>query len=148
MPVDIFLSIILSACVATYCLLTVALWAPGVGLPRLDFSKVLGKFMYGPSYDGKQPYFGGMASIYMNGIVFALMYSTIMAGYLPGPAVIKGGIWGFILFLVSGLWFVPNFLKEGYFLSNVHERAWVTSLIVHVAYGLVVGWLAPVHPLI
>ena len=144
MPLDTFLVIILSGLLGSYVLLTLALWMPGVGLPRLDFAKVMSNFMYGETYDGKPPYIAGVIAVYLNGVFFALLYATVIAQYLPGIPLLRGAIWGVILFAVSGLWFVPHFLKEGYFISHVHKQAWISSVIVHAAYGVILGWLCPI----
>lgn len=148
MPLETFVVIILSGLLGSYGLLTLALWLPGMGLPRLDFAKAMSMFMYGESYDGNPPYISGVAAVYLNGIFFALLYATFFAHYLPDlHPLLRGGIWGVILFTISGLWFVPHFLKEGYFLSHIHKHAWIGSLIVHTAYGVMVGWLCPVEAL-
>jgi hypothetical protein len=49
-----------------------------------------------------------------------------------------------MLFVVSGVFFQPVFLKLGPFLIKAHPLGWLTSLIVHGIFGLVCGWLAPV----
>lgn len=139
-----FIVTILAGILATYGLIITALWMPGLKLPRLDFSKVMAGYCYGESFDGKPPYFAGQAVIYMNGIFFAVLFATVIGHYLPGLPLLRGAIWGVILWAVSGLVFVPHFLKEGYFLAKVHKQAWLSSLLCHGAYGLILGWLSPI----
>ena len=82
-----------------------------------------------------------------NGIVFALLYSSVAAKYLPaigGYEFTKGIIYGEILFVLAGLIYVPIFFRIGFFAVKAHPFAWTTSALVHGIFGLIVGWLAPV----
>ncbi len=144
MQLDFLVVAVLAGILATYGLLVMALWAYRLGLPRLDFSRAMAELTYGQSFEGAPPYWAGQAVIYMNGVFFALLYATVVAQYLPGPPLLRGAIWGIILFLASGLFYVPLYLREGFFLSHIHRFAWVTSLMVHGIYGLVLGWLSPI----
>ena len=144
MQLDIFGSVILAGIVATYGLLIMALWAYRIGLPRLDFSRAMADLTYSESFDGNAPYWAGHVVIYFNGVIFALIYAAAVGEYLPGIPVMKGVIWGVILWFVSGIFFVPVYLREGFFLSGVHKNAWLSSLMVHVVYGLIIGWLSPI----
>ena len=73
------------------------------------------------------------------------MVRLIGQEYLPleqGP--LKGAAWGVILWAISGVFYVPFYLKEGFMLRHIHPMAWLTSLKVHGIYGLFVGWIAPI----
>ena len=144
MTLEFILQTTFAGFMATYMLLVMALWSHRLGLPRLDFAKVMGALTYGESFDGTPPYFAGQALVYINGIFFTLLYATVAAEYLPGTMMIKGTLWGIILYFASCLFYVPLFLREGFFLSHVHPRAWLSSAIAHGCYGLMVGWLSPV----
>ncbi len=145
MPLESIVTTIIAGIIATYGLLVMALWAGGLGLPRLDFSRAMAERTYGESFDGQAPYWAGQAVIYLNGIFFALIYATVVGRYLPGPELLRGAIWGAILWFISGVFFVPLFLKEGFFLSHIHKNAWITSAMVHGVWGLIVGWLSPIQ---
>ena len=145
MPLESIIVTIIAGIVATYGLLVMALWAGGLGLPRLDFSRAMAELTYGESFEGQAPYWAGQAVIYLNGIFFALIYATVVGKYLPGPDLLRGAIWGAILWFVSGVFFVPLFLKEGFFLSHIHKNAWATSAMVHGVWGMIVGWLSPIY---
>ncbi len=145
MPLDAIVTTIIAGIVATYGLLAMALWAYRLGLPRLDFSRAMAELTYGQSFEGQAPYWAGQAVIYLNGIFFALIYATVVAQYLPGIPIVKGAIWGVILFLISGVFSVPLFMREGFFLSHIDKNAWITSLMVHGVWGLIVGWLSPIQ---
>ncbi len=145
MPLESIIVTIIAGIVATYGLLVTALWAGGLGLPRLDFARAMAELTYGESFEGQAPYWAGQAVIYLNGIFFALIYATVVAQYLPGPDLLRGVIWGAILWFVSGVFFVPLFLKEGFFLVHVDKNAWATSAMVHGVWGMIVGWLSPIY---
>ena len=145
MPLESIVITIIAGIIATYGLLIMALWAFRLGLPRLDFSRAMAELTYGESFEGQAPYWAGQAVIYLNGIFFALIYATVVARYLPGPDLVKGVIWGGILFVMSGVFYVPLFLREGFFLSHIHKNAWITSAMVHGVWGMIVGWLSPIY---
>ena len=145
MDLEFLVTVIIAGIIATYGLLVMALWAFRLGLPRLDFSRAMTELTYGQSFEGPAPYWAGQAVIYMNGIFFALLYATAIGPYLPGPDLAKGVIWGAILFVISGVFYVPVILREGFFLAHVHKNAWITSAMVHGVWGLIVGWLSPIQ---
>ena len=145
MPLESMVTTIIAGIMATYCLLVMSLWAYRLGLPPLDFSRGMANLTYGESFGGEGPYWAGQAVIYLNGTFFALLYATVVAKYLPGIPIVKGAIYGVVLFVVSGVFYVPLFLREGFFLSHMHKNAWITSLMVHGIWGLIVGWLSPIH---
>lgn len=144
MPLDVFILIALAGILATYAHLVVALWAPRFGLPRIDFSAGIAELTWGETFDGNAPYWMGFAAIHMNGIVFALLYANAVGVFLPGPPVVRGIIWGGILFVLAQLIFVPIFLRGGVFGLKHHRMAWATALLVHGVYGAIVGWLCPI----
>jgi hypothetical protein len=127
-----------------YVLLIFALWAPRYGLPRLDFPRGMTQLTFGDSFEGPAPYGLGIALLLVNGILFALLYATVVGPLLPGELVVRGLIWGVILFFGAQLIFVPIFLKGGIFSLKHGPKAWITALLVHVLYGVVVGWLSPI----
>ncbi|NKB50316.1 MAG: hypothetical protein GKS02_13240 [Alphaproteobacteria bacterium] len=129
---------------AGYILLVFALWAPRYGLPRLDFPRGMTELTFGDSFEGPAPYGWGVALLHVNGIIFALLYATVVAPLLPGEPFVRGLIWGVILFFAAQIIFVPIFLKGGFFSLKHDSKAWITALIVHVLYGAVVGWLSPI----
>ena len=158
MDIEFFAMSVFAGIMGSYGLVSMALWADSLGLPRLDFSRAMANITYSRTFEedaelgaaGGQkypntPYWPGMVVLFMNGIFFALLYSSVVAQYIPleqGP--LKGATWGFILWLISGVFYVPFYLKEGFMLRHIHPMAWLTSLMVHGIYGLFVGWIAPI----
>ena len=144
MNLETFTMIALVGFLATYIHMVIALWVSSVGLPRLDFSRVIANHNFSGGYKEEPPYILGMASVHLNGIVFALIYATLVGPNLPGTDFERGLIYGAILFFFSQTLFVPIVLKDGLFLHKLHPKAWITALIVHVIYGAVLGWLCPI----
>ena len=104
----------------------------------------IAELTWGESFQGKAPYWMGFTAIHMNGIIFALLYATVAAPLLPGIPVVRGILWGGILFVAAQLFFVPIFLRGGVFGLKHHRMAWATALLVHGVYGAIVGWLCPI----
>jgi hypothetical protein len=143
MRLDFFLLAAGAGFLATYVHLVLALWAPRVGLPRLDFAKALADLTFRESFDGAPPYWLGLLAVHLNGIVFALVYAMLVGPLLPGVPLLRGLIWGAILFVASQCFFVPVFLRDGFFGVKGHRRAWITAALAHGAYGAILGWLCP-----
>ncbi|MDA0238529.1 MAG: hypothetical protein O3A84_00700 [Proteobacteria bacterium] len=147
---------ILVGILASYVLLAMALWSDSLGLPRLDFSRAMANVTYARTFEKdvgpgagvdapNTPYWPGMIVIYFNGIIFGLVFTTYVGQYLPGDAIFRGAVYGVILWAVSGVFYVPFILREGFFLSHIHPMAWFSSLIVHGMYGGVMGMFAPIR---
>ena len=145
MDLEFLIHVSIAGILATYIHLIFALWAPRYGLPRIDFPRGMTQLTFGDSFEGPAPYGWGIAVIHMNGIVFALLYATVVGPLLPvEPLVVRGLIWGGILFIGAQLIFVPFFLQDGFFGLKGHKMGWATALVVHLLYGAVLGWLAPI----
>ena len=144
MNLEFFIIVSAVGILATYVHLIFALWAPRYGLPRIDLPRGMTQLTFGDSFEGPAPYGWGIAVIHMNGIIFALLYATVVGPYLPGELVVRGLIFGGILFIAAQLIFVPIFLQDGIFGVKGHPRGWITALIIHLLYGLVLGWLSPI----
>lgn len=159
MDIEFFVMSVFAGVMGSYGLVAMSLWSDSLGLPRLDFSRAMANITYSRTFEGKDfeagagggqnlpntPYWPGMIVLFMNGIFFSLLYSSVVGNYIPIEyATLKGATWGVILWFVSGVFYVPFYLKEGFFLSKIHPLAWLTSLKVHIIYGLFVGWIAPI----
>lgn len=144
MTIDILAQIIVAGVLGTYVHLLIALWAPCLGLPRLDFPAWLANLTFGDSFEGKAPYSLGLIALHMNGIFFAFLYATAVGPLLPGPDLVKGLIYGGLLFFGSQCVFVPFFMKDGFFGSKVPGPTYLSAILVHGVFGLMYGWLCPI----
>ncbi|MBL6957432.1 MAG: hypothetical protein ISR52_00495 [Rhodospirillales bacterium] len=144
MEFEFFIVVTLTGLLATYLHLVMGQWAGRIGLPRLDFSRVMANLTYGESFEGEPSYWAGQIAVFFNGVFFAFLYATVVAPYLPGEPIVRGFLYGIILYIGSGLFFIPIYLKEGVFLSHVDSKAWIPLLMVHLIFGLVCGWLSPI----
>jgi len=144
MRFDDFIMVAAAGFLATYVHMVFALWAPRFGLPRLDFAKALAELSFGESFKGDPPYWLGLLALHLNGIVFALLYATVLGPVLPGIALVRGLLFGAILLVGSQCLFVPIFLREGFFGLKDNPRAWMTAAVVHAIYGAIIGWLCPI----
>ena len=144
MPFDTLMLIVVVGVLAAYLHLMCALWAPAIGLPPLDLSAAIAASTFAESFDGNPPWLLGFACVHANGALLALLYATTIAPLLPGPPLLRGVLWGIVLWLVAMVMFVPLVLRDGFFARKRHPRAWVTAALVHGVYGAIVGWLCPI----
>ena len=86
MDIEFFLMSVFAGIMGSYGLLSMAMWADSLGLPRLDFSRAMANLTYSRTFETEAepgakgggpntPYWPGMIVIFMNGIFFALLLS-------------------------------------------------------------------------
>lgn len=85
----------------------------------------------------------GMAAHWMNGVViFPLIYAFLVYKLLPGSPVVRGAIWGMVLWLIAQTMVMPM-MGAGFFSSGAGGMmAVVASLMGHILYGGVLGKIA------
>lgn len=85
----------------------------------------------------------GMAAHWMNGVViFPLIYAFLIYKLLPGSPVVRGAIWGLVLWLIAQVMVMPM-MGAGFFSSGAGGMmAAVASLMGHVLYGGILGKIA------
>ncbi len=143
MEFDFLLAVATVGFLATYFHLVFAVTADRVGLARLDLAKGTGMLIFGESYGGNPPHLLGFAAVHLNGIIFALVYATVVGPMMSGPNVLRGLAFGGLLYLYAQCIHVPIFMKGGLFSHKVNPRAWLTAAIAHAIYGVILGWLSP-----
>jgi hypothetical protein len=143
MKLDFLMAVATAGFLATYFHLVFALVADRVGLAKVDLAKGTGKLLFGDSYDGDPPYLLGVAAVQLNGIIFGLVYATVIGPMMAGPNVLRGLAFGGLLYLYAQCIHVPIFMKGGLFSHKVHRLAWLTTALAHVIYGIILGWLSP-----
>jgi hypothetical protein len=145
MTLEFVIHVSIAGFLATYFHLVLAAWGDKMGMARIDFSRGMTNVTFGESYEGEAPLSLGLAQIHLNGILFALLYASVVAKYIPVEnLVLKGFIFGEILWVISGLFFIPVILQGGLFGTKHHPKAWMTTAFGHGAWGVTLGWLAPV----
>jgi len=121
----------------TAVMTVVLLWAPLVGLPKLAIGELLSTFLavsvavfrVGPA--------GGWLIHGLVGIALALLYAGVFVRWLPGGPAVRGVYYGFMVFLVAQLAFMPA-VGAGVF-SRGDMPMILGSLIGHLVYGGLVG---------
>lgn len=103
---------------------------------RMDIAAMLGSMLGGS-------WAAGMAMHFMLGsVVFPAAYRSILYGWLPGSPVLRGTIWGALLWLLAQSIVMPM-MGGGAFSSQMGgAMAAMGSLIGHVIYGSLLGGIA------
>ena len=109
--------------------------APLMGV-RMDIAASLGQ-MLGGSWTL------GLVMHFINGsVIFSLLYALLLYPMLPGGPVGKGIVWGVTLWLIAQLMVVPM-MGGGIFSSKMGGMmAAAGSLVNHLLYGGLLGWIA------
>lgn len=82
---------------------------------------------------------GGWIVHFIVGILLALIYAWVFVDRLPGPPAARGAIYGALVFLVAQRLFMP-LVGAGFFAHGDLELL-IGSLLGHIVYGIVVGWI-------
>jgi hypothetical protein len=99
----------------------------------MDIAQLLGSILGGK-------WWAGMVMHFVNGaVIFPLIYAFLLHGVLPGSSAVKGITWGVALWLLAQVVVMPM-MGAGFFSGSV--MAAMGSLIGHVAYGWLLGWIA------
>ncbi len=107
---------------------------PMMGMPKMDVAAMLGKMLGGWTM--------GMLMHFVDGtIIFPLIYAYLLFRILPGPPAARGLVWGLILWLLSGIVVMPMMGAGLFGMGMGGMMSAVGSLIAHLAYGVVLGWI-------
>jgi uncharacterized membrane protein YagU involved in acid resistance len=109
--------------------------APMMTGKPMDIAGMLGQMLGGWTI--------GMVMHVINGtVIFPLAYALLLHRFLPGPPVVKGMVWGVILWLIAQLTVLPM-MGAGVFSMNAGgPKAAMASLIGHLVYGALLGSIA------
>jgi uncharacterized membrane protein YagU involved in acid resistance len=118
-----------------------ALWQvePAIGLPRIAVGHILSTFMAVSVAHLNVGIAGGWVVHFIVGILLALLYAGLFAERLPGSPVWRGAMYGVLVFVLAQCVFMP--LVGGGFFSRGDVELLLGSLLGHIAYGIVVGWI-------
>jgi uncharacterized membrane protein YagU involved in acid resistance len=82
---------------------------------------------------------GGWIAHLAFGILAALVYARFVVAHLTGPSAVRGATYGLLLFVLAQIVFMP--LVGAGFLSRGDLELLLGSLLGHLLYGIVVGWI-------
>jgi len=114
---------------------------PSIGLPTIAIGQILSTSL---GLATAQLPFGaavGWLIHFLVGMVLALVYAGLVRRRLPGGPLLSGVIYGGLVFLVAQLCFMP-LVGAGIF-SGGQLDLLAGSLLGHLVYGGVVGWVYP-----
>ena len=108
---------------------------PMMGLPKMDIAAMLGGLLGGWTI--------GMMMHFVNGtIIFPLIYAYFLFRKLPGTPLLKGAIWGVVLWALAELVVMPMMGAGIFGLKMGGAMSALGSLIGHAIYGALLGLIA------
>lgn len=125
--------IIVSGILATAVMSVIALMAPLMGMPPMDFGDMLGKrnpFM-------PIPYAAGWMMHFVVGVMFSGAYNLFAEKRLPGQPALKGILFAMLPFVLAQSVVMPM-MGVGFW-SNGNVGAVMGSFLGHVVFGAVLG---------
>ena len=104
----------------------------------MDIAALIGKMMGGSLTMG-------LVVHLMNGVViFPAVYALVVFRMLPGPPVLRGALWGVVLWLVAEAVVMPM-AGAGFFSAEIGgAMAALVALMGHLVYGALLGLVAGV----
>ena len=109
--------------------------APMMGV-HMDIAASLATMVHGPWA------IGILVHLIMGILIFPVAYEYLLRRHLPGPAPVRGMIWGGILWLMLEIFLMPM-MGAGVFGSAGPEMTGeVAALLAHLVYGGLLGWIA------
>lgn len=123
---------------ASYVLTVTAAWQAGLGLQAMDPSALM---MQSLNRAHPEPVYGiltGHLYHYLNGIALALVYYVLFQPWLPGSWLIRGVLYGLVVFLAADVVISPLATGSGIFFSTTPTPLLTTasSLVPHLAFGV------------
>lgn len=111
---------------------------PLIGLPKMAEGGILSTVMSASVAHLPVGFVGGWIVHFAVGILLALLYAAVAANRMPGKPVIRGALYGVLVFVGAQLVLMP-LVGAGIFSSGDPARL-LGSLAGHLLYGGVVGW--------
>jgi len=85
----------------------------------------------------------GMAMHILNGaVIFPLIYAFVLFAHLPGSPALKGILWGVILWVLAQIVVMPMMGAGVFGLRMGGIMPAFGSLMGHIVYGVLLGWIA------
>jgi uncharacterized membrane protein YagU involved in acid resistance len=111
---------------------------PLLGLPKMSEGGILSTVMSASVAHLPVGFVGGWIIHFAAGIGLALLYAAVVQPRLPGPSVVRGMLYGALVFVGAQLVLMP-LVGAGVFSRGDAGRL-LGSLAGHLLYGGVVGW--------
>jgi len=111
---------------------------PVLGLPKMAEGGILSTVMSASVANLPVGFVGGWIIHFGVGIVLALLYAMTVAPRMPGPPIVRGAVYGALVFVGAQLVVMP-LVGAGIFSSGDSARL-MGSLLGHLLYGGVIGW--------
>lgn len=121
--------------IATAVMSVVAIMAPLMGMPQMDFGEMLGT--HNPIME--LPYIFGWSMHFMVGIILAIVYAAIFVKQVGGSSVFKGILFAMIPFVIAQSMMMP--MMGNGFWSSGDVMAIMGSFIGHIVFGAVLGFI-------
>lgn len=125
--------------IGTATMTALLLIEPSVGLPNIAIGQILSTALGLASAHLSSGAAIGWCIHFGVGVFFALVYAGVFARRLPGGPVVRGALYGGLIFLLAQLIFMP--LVGGGVFSRGDVEMIAGSLLGHLVYGGVVGWI-------
>lgn len=125
--------------IGTATMTALLLIEPSIGLPNIAMGQILGGSL---GLASALPNVGaalGWALHFLIGVLFAVLFVATLDRRLPGTPLVRGVLFGGLLFLLAQLAFMP-FVGGGIF-SRGDLQLLTGSLLGHIVYGGVMGWI-------
>ena len=125
--------------IGTAAMTSLLLIEPSVGLPRIAIGQILSTALgLTPAYLTAGAVMGWIID-FLVGALFALVYAAFLERRLPGVPVVRGVIFGILVFILAQLVFMP--LVGGGLFSHGDLQMLLGSFLGHIVYGAIVGWI-------
>ena len=72
-------------------------------------------------------------------VIFPLAYASVTRQWLPGPNVVRGILWGLVLWVIA-MFVMSPMMGKGFFMGGMPQGA--AALVAHVVYGAILGAVA------
>lgn len=130
---------VMAGLVGTAAMTALLLVEPSVGLPKVAIGQILSTALgLTPAYLTVGAATGWIIA-FLVGVGFALLYAGFFERRLPGGALGRGALYGVLIFILAQLVFMP--LVGGGVFSRGDVEMIVGSLLGHLVYGVIVGWI-------
>ena len=125
--------------VATGMMTALLLIEPSIGLPQIAIGQLLSTSLGLTTALLPSGAAVGWVLHFLIGSMLGVIYARFLANRLPGGPIIRGMLYGTLVFVAAQIVFMP--LAGGGFFSGGDAEMLTGSLFGHLVFGAVVGWI-------